>query len=268
MTTRRAEIPRVGEQQVVAGWRLIALLGAGVLVVALPAWSRIAGPPPVDLPPVPADALDVRVLPVVEPLVTGPHAFVATHPDGTPVVPDPCRPLHWTMNVDGMPAGGPELVREAVAQVSAATGLAFVEDAPTDERVVTERPSVQVARYGDRWAPVLVAVTDDATMAALGGDVAAVAQPATVAPSGPASARVVSGQVAIDADFVRESVSSASGQARFRMVVLHELGHVVGLDHVDDPTQVMHGRTGYLYLGTGDKQGLALAGQGRCFDDT
>jgi hypothetical protein len=258
----------VGEQAV-AGWRLAALVAAGALVVALPAWSRLgAGTGPDALPPVPADAQDGRVLPRVVTLATGPYAFIDTHPDGTPVVPDPCRPMHWTMNPAGMPDGGEELVREAVREVSAATGLAFVEDAPTTETVVRGRPGVQQERYGDRWAPVLVAVTDDATMAALGGDVAAVAEPTTVTPSGPGSARVVGGQVAIDADFVADSVRSPSGRARFRMVVLHELGHVVGLDHVEDPTQVMHGRTGYLYLGSGDRQGLALAGSGRCFTDT
>lgn len=258
----------MGAHQVVAGWRLLALVGAGVLVVALPAWARLGEATPVVLPPVPADARATRLLPPVLTLATGEHRFIDSHPDGTPVVPDPCRPVHWTMNTAGMPQDGPDLVRQAVAQVQAATGLLFVEDAGTDEAVTTERPSVQPERYGDRWAPVLVAVTDDATMAALGGDVAAVAQPTTIAPSGPGSARVVTGQVAIDADFVADSVRSPSGQATFRMVILHELGHVVGLDHVDDATQVMHGRTSYLYLGSGDKQGLALAGTGRCFTDT
>ncbi len=267
--TERAETSPVGEQQGVAGWRLVALVAAGVLVVALPAWSRLGvGAEVVDLPPVPADASASRLLPQVVTVVSGPHAFIASHPDGSPVLPDPCRPMHWTMNTDGMPDGGEDLVREAVGQVSAATGLVFVEDAPTTETIVPDRASVQVERYGDRWAPLLVAVTDDATMAALGGDVAAVAQPTTIEPSGAGSARVVSGQIAVDAEFVADSVRSPKGQASFRMVILHELGHVVGLDHVDDPTQVMHGRTSYLYLGSGDKEGLALAGAGRCFTDT
>ena len=266
--TLGADSSRVGDQQQVAGWRLVALVAAGVLVVALLSWSRLGRADAVDLPPVTANEQSTRVMPEVVTVVPGPHDFIATHPDGSPVLPDPCSPMHWTMNPQGMPKGGEELVREAVRQVSAATGLAFVEDAPTTEPIVTERESVQLDRYGDRWAPLLVAVTDDATMAALGGDVAAVAQPTTIEPSGPGSARVVSGQIAIDADFVADSVRNPAGQAGFRMVILHELGHVVGLDHVDDPTQVMHGRTSYLYLGSGDKQGLARAGTGRCFTDT
>lgn len=258
----------MGDQQGVAGRRLVALVAAGVLAVALPAWSRLGGVAAAGLPPVPADAQAGRVLPEVVTVVSGPHAFLASHQDGSPVVPDPCRPLHWTMNAQGMPDGGEDLVREAVRQVSAATGLAFVEDAPTTETIVPEREAVQVGRYGDRWAPLLVAVTDDATMAALGGDVAAVAQPTTIEPSGPGSARVVSGQIAIDDDFVTDSLRDPAGQAGLRMVVLHELGHVVGLDHVDDPTQVMHGRASLFYLGSGDKEGLARAGAGRCFTDT
>ena len=50
-------------------------------------------------------------------------------------------------------------------------------------------------------------------------------------------------------------------------VVLHELGHLAGLAHVDDPTQVMNPRSGEgsptTYAG-GDLRGLATAGAGTC----
>ena len=57
------------------------------------------------------------------------------------------------------------------------------------------------------------------------------------------------------------------GYEQARAIVVHELAHVLGLDHVDDPDELMHpvtaSRTG---LGPGDLQGLALLGQAACED--
>ena len=56
------------------------------------------------------------------------------------------------------------------------------------------------------------------------------------------------------------------GVAAARGVIEHELGHVVGLDHVNDATQLMNPSetptvTGYA---AGDLSGLAILGEGQC----
>ncbi len=52
-------------------------------------------------------------------------------------------------------------------------------------------------------------------------------------------------------------------------MILHELVHVVGLAHVDDPTELMHpeSQDGVTALGPGDRAGLARLGQGPCVPD-
>ena len=55
------------------------------------------------------------------------------------------------------------------------------------------------------------------------------------------------------------------GSRYARAVVMHELAHVVGLDHVDDPTQLMNPEgTDVTEFAAGDLAGLARLGGGQC----
>ena len=46
--------------------------------------------------------------------------------------------------------------------------------------------------------------------------------------------------------------------------LFQQLGHLVGLDHVDDPTQLMYPTTEVTDFGRGDRHGLALLGRTPC----
>ena len=52
-----------------------------------------------------------------------------------------------------------------------------------------------------------------------------------------------------------------------RAVMLHELGHLVGLDHTSDRHQIMFSESQYNVLdyGGGDLRGLALLGKQACY---
>jgi hypothetical protein len=200
---------------------------------------------------------------VTGPAGTGGFAFKNTHPDGSAVTYDPCRSIHYVVNPAGGPPGGPRLVHRAVARVQAATGLAFVDDGATTERPNERRRLVQRDRYGDRWAPVLIAWADEDGYPALGGAVAGIGGSTPI--DGGDDAHYVTGQIVLDR--ANSQLSTPAEAATARAIVLHELGHVVGLAHVPQPGELMYKDTvpGESTYGAGDLRGLALVGRGRCF---
>lgn len=64
-------------------------------------------------------------------------------------------------------------------------------------------------------------------------------------------------------------MKSQDGRQVVRAIVLHELGHLVGLGHVTDATQLMYpeGQPGVTDFGAGDLAGLAALGRGTCRPD-
>ena len=250
---------------------LVGVAAASVLAVcaavAVPL-VRDSGSAGLGYPPLPADARPTRLLAPVAVVSSGPYVFDNVLPGGVAATYDPCRAVHYVVNPASMPAGAGALIADAVAAVSAATGLVLVDDGPTDEPLQRDRELVQVQRYGNRWAPVLIGWSDQGAYPALAGDVAGVGGSALVQPRGPASARLVTGQVVLDVDAMVALIQRGRSD-QVRTIVMHELGHVVGLDHVDDPTQLMYPRNlGLTAFSPGDLEGLAQLGHGVCHTDT
>lgn len=188
--------------------------------------------------------------------------------DGTtPVTWSPCRPLHYVVRPDNAPALGPQLLDDALAQVSVATGLRFVNDGTTDEAPATDRRVYQRQRYGDRWAPILVTWATPSEVPDFGVEFAGKAGPVRVrTPSGDLA--YVSGTVELDAIKLPRMIQQGRETAA-RQVILHELGHLVGLTHVDDPEQLMFPRVRVAagVYQPGDLAGLNALGSGPCQPD-
>ena len=224
--------------------------------------------------PTPSSIPSLRPLhrPPPAPSSTGSHKFIATQPTGDrPVAYDPCRKIHYVVNEESATAKSRALLTSAIARVSAATGLEFVNDGATDETTAGHRPAFQPKRYGDRWAPVLFWWTTPARAPKLAGDVAGYAGSTyvDVSEAGVSHSRAyVSGTVVLDGPDIADVAQRAPGHDRdARAIILHELGHLVGLDHVKDTAQLMNPtNTGAVDdYRSGDLRGLVELGSGECF---
>jgi hypothetical protein len=137
----------------------------------------------------------------------------------------------------------------------------------TEEQPTRDRALRQPWRYGSGWAPVLVAWTTPDQEPDLAGDVAGIGGSAAVDEGLGSRPRLVTGSVSIDAPDAERTLSrgGAAGRDVVRALLMHELGHLVGLDHVADPDELMHAEsTGRTSFGPGDLEGLAAVGAGRC----
>ena len=203
--------------------------------------------------------------PAVAPAGQGGFAFLNDRPDGRPVTFDPCQEIHYVVRPDGQPPSGPAMLVSALAEVSRATGLVFVDDGLTDEAPAQDRHVVSRWSLQDSTDPVLIAWATQDEWPSLTGSVVGEAGP--VAESvGRSVPRYTSGQVVLDARDLAHAPGDAAGAQRVRLVLLHELGHLVGLAHVPDPRQLMYEQadpsvTGF---GAGDLRGLHELGSGEC----
>lgn len=212
----------------------LAVVASGVVVPAVVVPAAAAPAEPLDPPSAPA---------VSEAPPSGGYAFLEPGSPGRPGSWDACRPVRYVLRPDGAPDGARELLAEAFGQLSAATGLRFVDDGLTDEAPRADRATLQPERYGDGWAPVLIAWSEPSESPELAGTTAGFAIPRWFDPDG-LGKQIVTGEVVLDG-----SQLAGTGALPVVSVVLHELGHLVGLDHVPDPTDIMHARgvpaTGY-----------------------
>lgn len=257
----------VHESQGRGRWRALMLIS--VLVGAALIWWVASSPPSVNVVgsdgvwrpristesvPRPADVQSNRVLTEREGAGSGAHEFMAMQPDSTdPVTYDPCTPIHVEINPRTGPDNAVRLVRQALDQIEQASGLAFIVDGVSDREVEFESP-------GALTDPVIISWTDAKTVPDLAGEVVGLGG-SQIAVRG-SWHWYVTGSIALDGPDLDEA---DDGQKR--AVIMHEIGHVVGLGHVGDPTELMHERnTGRSELGPGDLTGLAALGAGRCID--
>ena len=203
--------------------------------------------------------VDDRLRPPVEVDGEGEYAFLNMQAGGEePVGFSPCEPIHYVVNADNAPSDWEEQVESAIREVGDRTGLMFEYDGATDDRNFDDR-----LKSNTRPEPVLIGWADEDEVGDLADDVAGIGGP-TMVSLGRLTA-YVTGSVVLDSDTTDRLAQTRRGGELQVALLLHELGHLVGLDHVDDKGELMYpeGITRPTY-GPGDRQGLAELGAIPC----
>ena len=187
--------------------------------------------------------------------------------DGHPVRWDPCSPIDMVVNDEGAYPGFRTDLDAALDEVRELSGAQLRMLGEVDERPHPRRPVHQPDRYGDDWAPVLIAFAEPGeNELPLRHSDRGLASPVAVGPDGD---RVyVTGQVVLNAE--RDDLVAGSDERAdaWGATLRHEVGHLLGLAHVDDERQLMHPHAadGPVDWGPGDRRGLAALGAGECLE--
>jgi hypothetical protein len=190
------------------------------------------------------------------------YSFILSDGQGHPFRWNPCSPIHYVENLQGAPQGSAQDIQGALSRVSAATGITFVDDGPSQEIPTLHRDAFQPARYGDRWAPVLIAWVmpsqTDISFDRNGETASGVASPQL--PDDQTGEVYVSGWVAINASDLSPTGFSEYGDQG--PVLQHELSHVIGIGHTKQWGELMQPSGGGVTdYGPGDLAGLKLLGR-------
>lgn len=209
------------------------------------------------------ESVPERLAPVVTPTTTGEWKLRDIAGSGE-VLHDPCLPIRWKISTDRMPVGADEVVKEAVSEVAARTGLVWEGGSYIGNPVVLDRePLVNEGSW--KWAPVIIGWSTEAESPDLSGNTAGVGGPMVSRGAYGTDEYLRSGTVILDLDQFPDNLDNPADRAVAKALVMHELGHVVGLDHVDDRQELMYPTTSSLVdWGPGDLEGLAFAGSGQC----
>jgi ribosomal protein L24E len=192
------------------------------------------------------------------------YKFLANQASGAPVRYNPCSVIRYVINPAGAPSGGAGGVNEVKAAfdgLAAMSGLSFQFVGETSETHITIGSGYRSAAQNGQWSPILVSWASASQEPLLAGSVLGYGGSTSVSASGYDTA-YVTGEVVLDRDLSGLAPGFGSGATRGNLL-LHEIGHLVGLDHVGDLAQLMYpalsnsSPSGY---GAGDRNGLARLG--------
>lgn len=148
-------------------------------------------------------------------------AFSMVDAHGLPARWDPCAPAYWKLYKRGMPKGAYRAIVYAFKQVKAATGISFTyAGAATAAEMATPPAHTIVIGFSSQLSKTRAGVTRSTFVSGLNDSLV-----------------ILNAQVKINRSVVRRSGAKFPEMVP---VLLHELGHAVGIGHAHSTREVMN----------------------------
>lgn len=168
----------------------------------------------------------------------------------TPIGFDPCLGLNIVVNDQDLPGDGTRLVTEAAAELSEVSGIPLRVVGTTRDRATFRVRTVM-------GQPVLVDWSNPTLEPGLSGRIAG--RGGSMPVRGRSGRQTLAaGSIGLDTPSVKQRLNGIGGDRAVKGLIIHELGHVLGLGHPIEDGQLMSASGGPDVLRKGDLKGLQV----------
>lgn len=187
---------------------------------------------------------------------------------GKPMRWSSCEPIHWVSNLREAPyADSLADITSAVGEVSRLSGLQFVYDGEVST-ALRESHADEVSRDGTKQsAPLLIGWATGRSSDVLDSTDGLLGETQIFGDDGAdGSGEILAAILALNAEVTDFEPGFGSGE-HWGGVILHELAHALGLDHVSNQGELMNPELedDLADFGPGDRAGLKVAGSAGCY---